>query len=65
MNETNLAEYWQERFYKEQINTWSSVCLNANTGEMNHTKRLSQELKDKKRHTNEIEKDLHINEKAL
>ncbi|AMQ05226.1 transposase [Sporosarcina psychrophila] len=66
MNEINLAEYCRKKgLYKEQIDAWRSVCLNANTGELNQTKRLSQELKDEKRHTTEIEKDLCIKEKAL
>ena len=66
MNETDLAEYCRKKgLYKEQIDAWRSVCLNANTGELNQTKRLSKELKEEKRRTNEIEKDLRIKEKAL
>ena len=66
MNETDLAEYCRKKgLYKEQIDAWRSVCLNANTGELNQTKRLSQELKDEKRRMSVIEKDLRIKEKAL
>ena len=66
MNLAELAEYCRKKgLYKEQIDAWRSVCLNANTGEFNQTKRLSQELKEEKRRTSEIEKDLRKKEKAL
>ncbi|EIM04930.1 transposase IS3/IS911 family protein [Planococcus antarcticus DSM 14505] len=51
--------------YKEQIDAWRISCLGANTGEINQTKRLSQELKEEKRRTAEVEKDLRKKEKAL
>ncbi|AOZ94336.1 transposase [Paenibacillus crassostreae] len=66
MNQSELAEYCRKKgLYKEQIDAWRSVCLNANTGEINQTKRLSQELKEERRRTSEIEKDLRKKEKAL
>ncbi|WP_019415572.1 transposase [Paenisporosarcina sp. TG20] len=66
MNQTELAEYCRKKgLYKEQIDAWRSLCLDANTGEINQTKRLSQELKEEKRRTSEIEKDLRKKEKAL
>lgn len=66
MNQSELAEYCRKKgLFKEQIDAWRSVCLNANTGEINQTKRLSQELKDEKRRTSEVEKDLRKKEKAL
>lgn len=66
LNETDLAEYSRKKgLYKEQIDAWRSVCLNANTGELNQTKQLSQELKFEKKRTIEIEKDLRMKEKAL
>lgn len=66
MNHADLAEYCRKKgLYKEQIDAWRSVCLSANTGEINQTKRLSQELKEEKKRTSEIEKDLRKKEKAL
>lgn len=66
MNQAELAEYCRKKgLYKEQIDAWRSVCLSANTGEINQTKRLSQELKEEKKRTSEIEKDLRKKEKAL
>ncbi|MBO0587453.1 transposase [Sporosarcina sp. E16_8] len=66
MNQAELAEYCRKKgLYKEQIDAWRSGCLNANSGEINQTKRLSQELKEEKRRTSEIEKDLRKKEKAL
>jgi hypothetical protein len=66
MNQTELADYCRKKgLYKEQIDSWRSVCLNANMKEVNQTKRLSQELKEEKRRTREVEKDLRKKEKAL
>lgn len=66
MNQSELAEYCRKKgLFKEQIEAWRSVCLTANTGEINQTKRLTQELKQEKRRTSEIEKDLRKKEKAL
>jgi len=66
MNQAALAEYCRKKgLYKEQIDAWRSVCLSANTGEINQTKKLSQELKEEKKRTSVIEKDLRKKEKAL
>ncbi|WP_438315106.1 transposase [Sporosarcina sp. FA9] len=66
MNQAELSEYCRKKgLYKEQIDTWRISCLNANTGELNQTKKLSQELKEEKKRTSEIEKDLRFKEKAL
>ena len=66
MNQAELAEYCRKKgLYKEQIDAWRVSCLNANTGELNQTKKLSQELKEEKKRTSEIEKDLRKKEKAL
>ena len=66
MNQAELAEYCRKKgLYKEQIEAWRISCLNANTGELNQTKKLSQELKDEKKRSSEIKKDLRIKEKAL
>jgi len=66
MNQAELAEYSRKKgLYKEQIEAWRISCLNANTGEVNQTKKLSQELKDEKKRSSEVSKDLRIKEKAL
>jgi len=66
MNQTELAEYCRKKgLYKEQIDAWRLVCLNANAKEVNQTKRLSHELKEEKKRTREVEKDLRKKEKAL
>jgi len=66
MNQVELAEYCRKKgLYKEQIDAWRISCLSANTGEINQTKKLSQELKDEKKRSSEIEKDLRKKEKAL
>lgn len=66
MNQAELAEYCRKKgLYKEQIDGWRVSCLNANTGELNQTKKLSHELKEEKKRVTEIEKDLRKKEKAL
>lgn len=59
MNQSEFAEYCRKKgLYKEQIDAWRSTCLHANTGEINQTKRLSQELKEEKKRSIEIKRDL-------
>lgn len=66
MNQVELAEYCRKKgLYKEQIDEWRKSCLNANTGELNQTKKLSNELKEEKKRSADIEKDLRKKEKAL
>lgn len=66
MNQIELAEYCRKKgLYKEQIDAWRISCLNANTGELNQTKKLSSELKEEKKRSADIEKDLLKKEKAL
>lgn len=66
MNQVELAEYCRKKgLYKEQIDAWRISCLNANTGELNRTKKLSNELKEEKKRSADIEKDLRKKEKAL
>lgn len=66
MNQAELAEYCRKKgLYKEQIDAWRISCLNANTGELNQTKTLSNELKEEKKRSADIEKDLRKKEKAL
>ncbi len=66
MNQAELAEYCRKKgLYKEQIDAWRISYLSANTGELIQTKKLSQELKDEKKQSAGIQKDLRIKEKAL
>ena len=66
MNQAELGEYCRKKgLYTEQIDAWRVSCLNANTGELNRTKQLAQELKVEKKRAADIEKDLRNKEKAL
>jgi transposase len=66
MNEVELAEYCRKKgLYKEQIEAWRGVCLNANGREFDQTKQLNQELKEEKKRAKTLEKDLQKKEKAL
>ncbi|NMD71242.1 transposase [Bacillus sp. DNRA2] len=66
LNHTELAEYCRKKgLYKEQIDAWRAACLNANGRAFDQTKQLNQELKEEKKRSKTIEKDLRIKEKAL
>jgi transposase len=66
MNESELAEYCRKKgLYKEQIDSWRVVCLNANGREIDKSKQLNQELKEEKKRAKTLEKDLLKKEKAL
>ncbi|WP_047155158.1 transposase [Aneurinibacillus tyrosinisolvens] len=66
MNEAELAEYCRKKgLYKEQIEAWRGVCLNANGLQFNQTKQLNHELKEEKKRAKTLEKDLQKKEKAL
>ncbi|MFZ3591166.1 hypothetical protein ACOI1C_18460 [Bacillus sp. DJP31] len=50
MNEVEVAEYCRKKgLYKEQIDSWHAVCLNANGRDINQTKQLTLELKDERK----------------
>ena len=66
MNSAELAEYCRKKgLYKEQIEVWRDSCLNANGQVSNLTKQLNQELKEERKRSKTLEKDLLKKEKAL
>lgn len=66
MNEIELAEYCRKKgLYREQIEAWKSVCLQANGQAFDHAKQLNGQLKEEKKRAKELEKDLQKKEKAL
>ncbi|GAE28193.1 transposase IS3/IS911 family protein [Halalkalibacter wakoensis JCM 9140] len=66
MNETELAEYCRKKgLYREQIESWRSVCLQANGQVYDQSKQLSGALKEEQKRAKQLEKDLQKKEKAL
>ena len=66
MNETELAEYCRKKgLYREQIEAWKEVCLQANGQAFNQEKQLNSQLKEEQKRAKELEKDLQKKEKAL
>ena len=55
----------EKKGFTKSILTLGALVVGANTGELNQTKKLSQELKEEKKRSSEIERDLRIKEKAL
>lgn len=66
MNEVELAEYCRKKgLYREEIEAWKSVCLQANGQAFDQAKQLNVQLKEEKKRAKELEKDLQKKEKAL
>jgi transposase len=66
MNELELAEYCRKKgLYREQIEAWKSVCLQANGQAFDQEKQLNVHLKEEKQRAKALEKDLQKKEKAL
>lgn len=66
MNEVELAEYCRKKgLYREQIEAWKEVCLQANGQAFNQAKQLNGQLKEEQQRTKALEKDLQKKEKAL
>lgn len=66
MNELELAEYCRKKgLYREQIEEWKSVCLQANGQSFDQTKQLNGALKEEQKRAKQLEKELQKKEKAL
>ena len=66
MNEVELAEYCRKKgLYREQIEAWKEVCLQANGQAFDQAKQLNGQLKEEQQRTKALEKDLQKKEKAL
>ncbi|MCM3390722.1 transposase [Ureibacillus chungkukjangi] len=66
MNEAELAEYCRRKgLYREQIESWKEVCLQANGQAFDQAKQLNGQLKEEKQRAKALEKDLQKKEKAL
>lgn len=66
MNETELADYCRRKgLYREQIEAWKEVCLQANGQAFDQAKQLNGQLKEEQKRAKALEKDLQKKEKAL
>jgi transposase len=66
MNELELAEYCRKKgLYREQIEAWRNVCLQANGQAFDQAKQLNGQLKEEKQRAKQLEKELQKKEKAL
>ena len=66
MNETELADYCRKKgLYREQIEAWKEVCLQANGQAFDQAKQLNGQLKEEQKRAKLLEKDLQKKEKAL
>jgi transposase len=66
MNEIELAEYCRKKgLYREQIEAWKNVCLQANGQAFDQAKQLNGVLKEEQKRAKQLEKELQKKEKAL
>ena len=66
MNELDLSEYCRKKgLYREQLEAWKSVCLQANGQAFDQAKQLNGALKEEQKRAKQLEKELQKKEKAL
>lgn len=66
MNESELAEYCRKKgLYREQIEAWKNVCLQANGQAFEQAKQMNGALKEEQKRSKQLEKELRKKEKAL
>ena len=68
MSESDLGKYCRENgLFAEEVKKWRSSCIAANDGTKNINKffELEEQLKEEKKKSKELEKDLRRKEKAL
>lgn len=66
MNELELAEYCRKKgLYREQVEAWKEVCLQANGQVFDQAKQLNTQLKEEQKRTKDLEKNLRNKERAL
>ena len=66
MNELEIAEYCRKKgLYREQIEAWKSICLQANGQAFDQAKQFNVQLKEEQKSAKALEKDLQKKEKAL
>ncbi len=66
MNEAEFAEYCRSKgLYAEQIEAWRDVCMQANGGVAQQSAQYQQALKQEKKRSRDLEKELRRKESAL
>ena len=68
MSENDLGKYCRENgLYVEEVKQWRSSCIAANevTKSINNSSALEEQLKEEKKKSKALEKDLRRKEKAL
>ena len=66
MNEAELAEYCRSKgLYAEQIEAWRDACMQANGGIAQQSAQYQQALKQEKKRSRDLEKELRRKESAL
>jgi transposase len=66
LTQEELAAYCRRKgIYTEDVHIWREQCIKANVANSKDPLKLEEDLKEEKRRTKELEKELRIKEKAL
>lgn len=66
LTEEELAAYCRRKgLYVDEVKSWREHCLKANRTVLQDPQKIEEELKEEKKRTKALEKDLRIKEKAL
>lgn len=66
LTEEELAAYCRRKgIYVDDIKSWREQCLKANTKVLNDPQEIKEELREEKKRTKTLERELRFKEKAL
>lgn len=66
LSEIEFSEYCRNKgIYPEQVKEWRDACVSANDSEKEKKAKVSKELREERRRTEKLEKELNRKEKAL
>lgn len=66
LNQIDLAAYCRQKgLYIEQVEKWKKQCLHANTSHTKDANKLENDLKEEKKRSKQLERELTRKEKAL
>lgn len=66
LSEIEFSEYCRNKgIYPEQVKEWREACINANDSKNEKNAKVSKELREERKRTEKLEKELNRKEKAL
>lgn len=65
ISDASLYKWRKKGLYREQIDAWKRVCLQANGQAFDQAKQINGALKEEQKRAKQLEKELQKKEKAL